>query len=433
MSIPAPGPALKILMTEGSSLSARQTLYSLGANHTIDILDPAPLCQGRFSRFVRRWHRCPNHAKQPQEFLQFLVDLIGRESYDVLLPTHEQVYLLSKYRDAFSGQIGLALPNFPAMQKLQDKAQFTRLLQQLELPYPETDFIRTDVELMAACHFPYYVKLAFSTAGCGVHYVTNAKELEQVVEKMNVEGLLDGHCETLVQQPARGCQSTVQAVFNHGRLIAAHCFEARAVGVGGMSTARVSASHPIVLEHVAQIGSAVDWHGSLFIDYFYDDESGQPQYIEANPRIGETVNSSLCGVNLCERLVRLSVGEPLDRFEKADPAIQPCLTHSFMMILISMALNGAGRWALVREWGRNLLSRGLYRDSQDELTRPRQDYLSVVPLIWIGLQLLVLPRRSESIVAKTVDDYALPESAVERVHQLPDDLVDELFSQLRKT
>jgi hypothetical protein len=100
-----------------------------------------------------------------------------------------------------------------------------------------------------------------------------------------------------------------------------------------------------------------------------------------------------------------------------------------MMILISMALEGCGRWQLMREFARNLFSSRLYRASQDEITRPWDDYLSVAPLLWIGLQLLAIPRRSEAIVAQTVEDYALPESAAQLVHQLPDQLVDELFAK----
>ncbi len=141
-------------MTEGTSLSARQSLYALGPHNDIDILDPAALCQGRFSRFVRRWYRCPNFAKEPEQFLQFLVDHLEKEQYDVLLPTHEQVYLLSKYRESFSRRIGLALPEFSALQRMQDKAQFMRLLDELDLPHPETSFITTRDELEGASRFP---------------------------------------------------------------------------------------------------------------------------------------------------------------------------------------------------------------------------------------------------------------------------------------
>ena len=58
-----------------------------------------------------------------------------------------------------------------------------------------------------------------------------------------------------------------------------------------------------------QIGARLAWHGAFFIDYFYDHVSRRPEYIEANPRIGETVNAMLAGLNLPQLLVRISLGE----------------------------------------------------------------------------------------------------------------------------
>ena len=76
---------LAILMTEGSSLSARHTLYALGGKHTIDVMDPAALCQGRFSSFVRNWIRCPSYSTEPVSFLKFLVYWVPQHLDQVLL------------------------------------------------------------------------------------------------------------------------------------------------------------------------------------------------------------------------------------------------------------------------------------------------------------------------------------------------------------
>ena len=162
---------LKILMTEASSLSARHTLYALGGKHTIDVMDPSALCQGRFSTAVRRWYRCPSYVKQPLPFLKFLVERLQHEKYDVLLPTHEQVFLLSRFRDAFSSRVGLALPPFDAMRQLFDKSAFLRLLRELSLPHPDTEVVTTRRELDRQWNFPKFIKLAHSTAGRGVHLV----------------------------------------------------------------------------------------------------------------------------------------------------------------------------------------------------------------------------------------------------------------------
>ncbi len=418
---------LKILMTEGTSLSARQTLYGIGGRHTIDVLDPAALCQGRFSSFVRRWYRCPSYSRQPEEFLRFLVERLRREKYDVLLPTHEQVFLLSRFRDSFTPHVGLALPDFPAMRRMQDKADFVRLLRELDLPHPETEIVGTRGELDRDWDFPVYIKVGHSTAGCGVHLVEDRDELRELIARLESDGTLGGGQDILVQQPAKGGQATVQAVFQHGRMLAAHCFEARKLGVGGMSSARVSAEHPVVVEHIQRMGEHLQWHGAIFLDYFYDAQEGRPEYLEANPRIGETVNALLSGLNLPEILLRVSVGDSLDpgSFPASRSGVR---THSGYILLISAALKGAGRLDLLGELRAARRGRGLYEDSEDDLTRPAEDRLSALPYFWICLQLFTAPGMlSRSLVAKTIKNYSLPAAAVEGILKLPGDVVERMW------
>jgi predicted ATP-grasp superfamily ATP-dependent carboligase len=412
----APRGGLKVLLTEGSSLSARHTLYALRSGHTIDILDPNPLCQGRFSRFVRRWCRCPSFSREPEAYLALLADRLRAERYDVLFPTHDQVFLLARFRDVLRPHVGLALPAFSALARLQSKASFCRLLDELGLPQPPSTVVRSRGELERAARPPCYVKLDFSTAGSGVRYVRDRDELRRAADEFQAAGLLDDQAELVVQQPALGVQSTVQAVFQHGQLVGAHCFEARAIGVGGMSMARTSAWHPSAIEHVRTLGRHLDWHGAMFLDYFFDADSGQPQYIEANPRIGETVNALLCGLNLCELLLDVS----LDRdVAPAGPTRAGVRTHSGYMILMQRAMEGANRRELLREMARSWRRRDVYADSQDELTRPRDDWWSVVPAKFISTQLLASPAAARRIVRKTVEGYSLPESAVRTMRELP--------------
>ena len=417
---------LKILLSEGSSLSARHTLYALGdrSRYTVDLVDPNPICLARFSSFCRRWHRCPSYSDTPQEYLRFLAELIQREKYDVLMPTHEQVFLLSKFRDTFCQHIGLALPDFSAMRTLQSKLLFSQRLTELNLPQPATAVFRTRAELESLVSGPCYIKLAHGTAGYGVHFVRNKVELGQLANRLQQQGVLDGELESLVQQPALGVQSTVQAVFDHGNLVGIHTFQARAIGVGGMSSARVSAHHPLVHDHVRRLGADLQWHGALFLDYFHDPEHG-PEYIEANPRIGETVNAWLGGLNLCELLVQVSLGKSPAPAPTTEPGRR---SHSGFMILMTKALEGCTRRKLLAEWWQARRQRGLYANSEDELTRRRDDRPSTIPARAIMLQLLANPGFAEGIVKKTVKNYSLPESAVHTVCQLPADTADKYFA-----
>ncbi len=413
-------------MTEGTSLSARQSLYALGGNHTIDVIDPNPLCQCRFSRFVRKWRRSPHFAKQPADFLRFLAGEIRRESYDVVLPTHEQVYLLSEFRDVVGQSAGIALPAFDAMKQMQNKATFTRTLEELGLPHPQTAYATTADDLRHNWSYPFYLKLAHSTAGLGVFHVSDEEELSSRIDSLLADGVFDGKTEILVQQPAKGDQATVQAVFSGGRMVGAHMFDARQLGVGGMSAARKAADHPVVYEHVEQLGSHLDWHGAMFLDYFYDYETARPEYIECNPRVGETVNAWLSGTNLCEQLVRISHGDSVEPLPKEGSDVR---TQSFFMILLSMAYSGATRWELVREISKFRTHRGLYEDSQDELTRVRDDYLSIVPMWAVAVQLLAWPKLAKKIVADTVENYSLPKSATEAFEALDVESFRSVFAR----
>jgi hypothetical protein len=201
-------------------------------------------------------------------------------------------------------------------------------------------------------------------------------------------------------------------------------FEARRQGVGGMSTARTSADHPVVREHVARIGRHLRWHGALFIDYFYDRETGRPEYIECNPRIGETVNAMLSGVNLPKLLVEISAGQSPPPAPLSRVGVR---THDLFMILMSMAYGGEGRAALVREINEYRRGRGLYENSEDSLTRPADDPLSRLPRFWVTTQLLAWPPVAKRFVAKTVENYSLPESATQSVKSLPLNLLDDAF------
>jgi hypothetical protein len=288
--------------------------------------------------------------------------------------------------------------------------------------------VGTPDELARADSFPYYLKLAHGTAGAGVWRIENRSELERRLQAFQRNKVFSGQSEVLVQEPGRGVQSTVQAVFNRGEVVGIHAFEARQLGVGGMSSARISADHPAVREHVARLGRHLRWHGALFFDYFYDRESGRPEFIEANPRIGETVNALLSGVNLPQLLVEVSRGESPPPAPLGKVGVR---THSFMMILMSMGFDGNSRTEIIREIREHAAGRGIYENSEDELTRPREDRLSRLPRFWTATQLLAWPGLAKKIVARTVENYSLPESAISEIKALPPDFFQRLTETKR--
>ena len=408
---------LKILLSEGSSTSARQTLYGLGRNYVVDIVDPSPWCQCRFSSLVRRWHRCPLMAKDPIGYVAFVAELLRRERLDVLFPTHEQVYLFSRFRDILGPHVGVAIPEFESLRRLQGKADFVRLLDELSLPIPDTCFARSESDLMSQARFPCYVKLAHSTASLGVQLVRTREELREAIHQFKTIGLWSEGAEVLIQHPAPGRQSEVNALFQDGRLVAAAGAEILETGIGGGPSRRVSVWRPAVVEHARRLGAYLNWHGPLSLEYFYDSTTGQPQYIEANPRIGETVNAMLSGVNLCELVVQISLGHHVDAVEPAKTGVK---THSGFIALLAEAYNGANRRQLLKKWWRIRTGKGEYASCQNEMTRPREDWGSLIPAAATLLRVLAFPRSARRLSRNTIHNYSLPASTVSAIGQLPD-------------
>jgi predicted ATP-grasp superfamily ATP-dependent carboligase len=406
---------VSILLSEGSSLSARQAVTALGPlGYRIGVCDPDSACIGRFSAFVRRFYRCPTWSRNPQDYLNFILGRLEKDSYDVLLPVHEQAFLFSAAKDRLASKVGIAITEFSNFTLLQSKAAFARLLADLGLPYPGTSFVNSRSQLEGMSHFPYYVKTPYSTAGSGVWRIDNAEDRAAAMTALKKQGLFDGKTDVLVQDVAAGILSQAQAVFEHGRLVASHCTCQQAEGIGGSQSARLSVDHSVVRRHLEILGRHLGWHGALALDYLFDPSTGEPSYIEANPRLVEPMNAVMSGVNLPEILVRLSLGESLAA-EPVRIGLFGVRTHSLLATLLGLADRGESRLRLITEAFRAILKRGPYACSMEDLTPVTIDWQSFIPLAFVGVQLLINQARAKQIAGHAVSTYALTQEAAEEI------------------
>jgi len=413
-------PSLRILLSEGSSLSARQivTTLGLGGNHHIEICDPDPLCIGRFSRFVRRFHRCPGLASDPEGYLAFLLNLLTRKRFDVLLPTHEQGYLLAKVAGRLEPLTAIALPAFENYAAVHGKAGFSRLLTELRLPQPRTEIVTSAAELRRWPRFPSVIKTAVGTASRGILFVHNTGDLERVTADMEEAGEFEG--EIVIQALAAGPLERAQAVFSHGRLIGAHQYRQVAEGPGGGDKIKESVRRPNVRAHLAQIGERLQWHGALSVDYILREPETIPLYIDCNPRLVEPVNALLSGVDLAGLLVAVSLGE---RPEEAPPSRAGVRTQMAIMGIIGCAIRDCSRPALLSEALSLWRGSGAYAGSREELTLAGIDPLSLFPLFYVALRMLAFPGSAARLSRQTAQSHQLSRTAIrailERIEAVP--------------
>lgn len=381
---------LRILLSEGTSTSAREAVTVLGlAGHVVDVCDPAAAGLARFSRFVRIYRRCPGMRENPLGFLRFIEGLLATGDYDVLLPIHEQGFLFAKVQERLRPLAGLALPSFASYRAAHSKAGFSRMLSELGLPQPETQIVASADTLRTDLRFPCVIKTAIGTASRGVWMVRNDADLALAMRELEVGNGLAG--EVLVQAHAAGATEKAQGVFCRGELVGFHATRQIMEGAGGGDAIKRSARRDRVRDDLAAIGRHLAWHGALSIDLIMPDDGTGPYYIDCNPRLVEPMAAWLAGVDLVDLLLRVSLGETPD---VAPTTREGVVTHQAMQVLLGSAQRGGDRRDLLRICRDIWCRHGDYAGSTEELTPVRIDWLSVVPLMMTALLLLVSPKLS---------------------------------------
>ncbi len=387
---------MRILLSEGASTSAREAITALGlAGHHVEVCDPDPHCLARFSRFVRKLHRCPPLGADPQGYLAFILERISGGQFDVLLPIHEQGLLLAKARKEIARHVAVALPSFDSYLRAHSKLGFSRILTELGLPQPATRVVANAGELAQAKRFPMVLKLPVGTASRGTWIVEDDAQLRDAVADIEAA---DGFADALiVQDVVHGDHQQAQAVFADGRLVASHAYRQIARGGGGGSSIKQSVEHPIVRDHLGRIGEHLHWHGALSVDYVVDRATGTPYYFDCNPRLVEPMSAVLAGLDLVDVLVRVSRGEAPAAVPAGTSGVR---THLALQALLGCAAQEGSRLGVMRECWRLIAKRGRYAGSKEELTPVATDWMSFVPPTVTALWLMARPAAAHTLPQK---------------------------------
>jgi predicted ATP-grasp superfamily ATP-dependent carboligase len=386
--MPDPAKPLRVLVSEGSSTSAREAITILGlSGHHIEVCDPSPWCLSRFSRLVGKFHHCPGLRDDPAGYLAFIEQRLADRKVDELLPTHEQGFLFARAKQRIEGRAGIALPSFASYRTAHSKAGFSRLLDRLGLPQPPTQIVTSARPLREAIRFPAVVKTAVGTASRGIWFIRNASDLEGALHDLDAGDAFAG--EVLVQDLIAGTTEKAQSVFCHGQMIGFHAYRQIMPGVGGGEAIKQSVKRPVVRAHLEKVGQALDWHGALSIDYIMPDGGGTPLLIDCNPRLVEPVNAYRSGVDLVGLLLRISLGETPAALPEGREGV---LTHLAMQALLGCGARGGARRNIARECVRLFAHSAPYADSTEELMPVETDWISAVPLVVTAALLLASPK-----------------------------------------
>jgi len=402
--------SLKILFSEGSSLTAREFLSVLGPHgHHVEIADPNAGCICRFSRWTRRVHRVPAPGLDPAGYIEAINNLLSQRIFDVLLPTHEQAWLFAAARGLLAARAPVAVASAEAFARVESKIEFARLLDEVGLPQPGWGLAHSENELKE-WKAPFYLKAPFSTAGRGVRRVSNAQDACDAFASLRAR---EDQGPFMIQAAGKGEYAQVQALFDHGRLIAAHTSAQTAIGIGPSAAGRVSVNHPFARRDIETLGGGLNWHGGLTLDYLF--QGSDYAYIECNPRTVEPANAAASGVDLPGLQLRLSMGEHPD---PVPPGREGIRTHGSLAILLGTAAYRRSRSAVLKEAIRLALHRTPYKGGRESLTMVLSDFPSSIPLVMVLFRTLLSPGSVDQFAASAVKAYSVTPGAIDRISEI---------------
>jgi hypothetical protein len=164
---------------------------------------------------------------------------------------------------------------------------------------------------------------------------------------------------------------------------------------------------------LCRIAEHLDWHGALSLGSIW--HAGEAYFIDSNPRLVEPMSAVLAGVDLPDLLVRVSLGESPPEVPPGRAGIR---THIALQALLGIAQQTRSRAAVLRECWRLATGSGIYRGSREELTPPRLDWMSLVPVAVAALAIIAHPRMAEILPRSGWGAGLLTPEAIQAIHEM---------------
>lgn len=392
---------MRVLLSDGGGVTSRQTATPLHrAGHRVEVLAPAGFVLANWTGHVHAIHRAPRYGQDPWGWLSVARHVYREQGIEVLLPTQEQVAVLSRAAEDLAAEgVGPVVRAFAALAQVQDKIAAAATLANLNVPHPPTWVAHDQAQLLALEEFPVYVKEPIGTASSAVYRTDGRSELRSIAGRL--AGAL-GRTGVVVQRAIAGELVMVTSVFDTGRLVAAHACRRTATGAQGGASHKESTAVAAFTDMLVRLGGGLRWHGALSLDIICGPKG--PLVIDINPRLVEPFNAALAGLDLPGIMLALALGRSTSPLTGEHVGIR---SHQLLQALLGTAASGAGRRGLFAELVQAALGRGAYLNSSEELTPLAGDPPAGVLVAGISALLLAAPSSWRTLSAGSVGGYAL--------------------------
>ncbi|MFS0553390.1 ATP-grasp domain-containing protein [Brevibacillus sp. 179-C9.3 HS] len=278
-----------VLLTGGRAPATLELARLLGAaGHRVIVAESARrhLCQ--HSRYVERSYQVPPPRQQPDAYVEKLCEIMQRERIDLLIPTCEEIFYVSRGRDQLLGFGDVLVERLDVLRSLHDKWLFAEMAREVGALVPQTVRVQSPAQLREAVQQaggPVVLKPVYSRFAAHVRIIADPSSAagQSTLPEPTAEQ------PWLVQQFIKGRQVCSYAVAHDGQLTLYADYETTHTAGQGASIHFVYAAHPQVRDFVTRFVRRHQFSGQIAFDLI-ENERGELYVIECNPRLTSGVH-----------------------------------------------------------------------------------------------------------------------------------------------
>lgn len=307
---------MNVLVTNGNSRMALCIVRELKrTGHRVIVGDYVKHALCFYSNKIDGNFIYPSPFSYPNDFIEAIKESISRYNIELIIPVHEETFLLAKKRDEFKSRVLLPLPDYRSILNVHNKNTLYNLLTQLSIPTPKTvplDQFSTFREIAVEFTDQVVLKPRQGGGNWGLHRLRKGDDYSRQIEKYLATSKIDPS-RVLVQE-----WIPVEKKFSHVVIYQENQFVQDFADIhlrdfplgGGAGVLRRSCDPEPMTSLSKKLFDAIGWHGIAEVEYALHAESRKHYLIEVNPRVWGGINSAIfSGLDIITMLVDIAKGD----------------------------------------------------------------------------------------------------------------------------
>lgn len=297
------------------------------------------------SRYCEESHVVPDPADDFAGYRDALLEFAARRDVETIAPIRdEDVWALSRHRDAFAAHVRPLWPTLETLKTVYDRIQLVEAAATAGVAVPETRPLAAvddwDRDSIVKPRYAVLTDAFVDDVSAGeivhpgsVHYLEPGREPDRAAIRETM-----GH-DPIVQEHVAGEEYAFWALYDRGEPVAT-CQKRQLRGytyAGNTSVSRRTTSIPALERAGRALLDALDWHGPASVQFVRDETTGEFTLLEVNPRFWVSVSCPVrAGVDFPYYYWQLARGEPVRAPRRYESGVETRLWRGELLYLASI-------------------------------------------------------------------------------------------------